>query len=119
MTHQEKIKRRIPGPEIIRNVRAYRGWKKHRVLWCYRTGAKSFLVRTDRDTNGEVEDAVKPARWDPDHIQPDPIKWIGDIQPGERLVVTPQAMFRLWENYVQKAKMTIHTSCMKLAAGSY
>jgi ankyrin repeat protein len=106
---------RIIGPEILRNVRARYEWSRHRVSWCTITGVQSFRVDTDPDSKEEVQEPVSTVRYDHRIPKPEPVKWITEINTGERLVVTALAQFPGWENQVQRAKIVVYTSCLKFS----
>ncbi|KAJ5297504.1 hypothetical protein N7508_007753 [Penicillium antarcticum] len=112
----EQAARRIPGPEILRNVHASYAWHKHRVIWCSTTGESYLHVRTDKETKEEIEEPVATVRYDHRQPKPVPLKWISEINPGDRLVMNAIAMFPGWENHIQRAKAIIHTSCLKASA---
>jgi ankyrin repeat protein len=104
---------RILGPIILRNVHARDNWHKHRITWCCVTGARTSRVSTDEDTNEEIDEAVTTVHPDHRHPRPDPVKWIAEISPGERLLMTAMAQFPGWVNYVQRAKAVVYTSYLK------
>jgi ankyrin repeat protein len=112
----QEVARRIPGPEVLRNVHARYDWHKHRVTWCSTTGERCFHVRTDEETKEEIEEPVSTVRYDHRSPKPMPLKWIPEINPGDRLIMNAVAQFPGWENYVQRAKAVIYTSCLRASA---
>ncbi|KAJ5567233.1 hypothetical protein N7535_006539 [Penicillium sp. DV-2018c] len=106
---------RIIGPEILRNIRAQYEWSKHRVSWCTVTGVQSFRVEVDPESKEEVQVPVTTVYYNHRKPRPEPVKWITEINTGERLIVTAMAQFPGWENSVQRAKMVVYTSCLKVS----
>jgi ankyrin repeat protein len=109
----QEVARRLPGPEILRNVHASYNWHKHRVIWCSILGERYLHVRTDEKTEEEIEEPVETVRYDHRNPKPVPLNWITEINSGDRLVMNAAAMFPGWENHVQRAKAVIYTSCLK------
>ena len=109
---------RIVGPIILRNVHARYDWHKHRITWCCVTGVRTFRVRIDESTNEEIEETVTTVHNDHRNPRPEPVKWIAEVNPGERLLMTAMAQFPGWTNYVQRAKFVVYTSCLK-SSGLY
>ncbi|CAG8217276.1 unnamed protein product [Penicillium olsonii] len=104
---------RILGPIISRNVHARSNWHTHRITWCCVTGSRTVRVRTDDETNEEIEEAVTTVQSDHRNPRPEPVKWILEINPGERLLMTAMAQFPGWANFVKRAKVVVYTSCLK------
>ncbi|CAG8400414.1 unnamed protein product [Penicillium salamii] len=109
---------RLLGPMMLRNVHARSDWHTHRITWCCIRGARTVHVRTDDETKEEIEEAVTTVQPDHRNPRPEPVKWITEINPGERLLMTAMAQFPGWANYVQRAKIVVYTSCLK-SSGLY
>ncbi|KAJ5318775.1 uncharacterized protein N7506_011479 [Penicillium brevicompactum] len=109
---------RILGPIIMRNVHASRDWHTHRITWCCLTGAQTVHVRSDDNTNEQIEEIVTTVHSDHRHPRPEPVKWMTEINPGERFLMTAMAQFPGWVNYVQRAKVVVYTSFIK-SSGLY
>jgi ankyrin repeat protein len=104
---------RILGPIIFRNVHARDNWHIHRVTWCCVTGARTTRVVPNENTNGEMEETVTTVQFDHRNPRPEPVKWIAEINPGERLIMTAMAQFPGWVNYIQRAQIVVYTSYIK------
>jgi ankyrin repeat protein len=104
---------RILGPIILRNVHARNNWHKHRITWCSVTGVRTSRLSTDESTNDEIEETVTTVHPDHRRPRPEPLKWITEINPGERILMTAMAQFPGWTNYIQRAKFVVYTSYLK------
>jgi hypothetical protein len=102
------------GPQIFCNIHASSAWRTHRVSWSESKITKSRNVHTDDDLRGTIEetDDLVDWCWQP-HMRPDPVKWLGELRPGDRVTVIPRAHFRGWTNFVLRAEMIIYTSYMR------
>ena len=39
-------------------------------------------------------------------------EWVKSLRPGDRVIVTPGALFPAWTNYVSRAEVEVYTSCL-------
>jgi ankyrin repeat protein len=98
----------LSGPEIVKNVRASREWKRHHVFW------PESLVRAF-DCDGASDNKQQNATEfyvDPVDNPPILLKWIREIKPGDRVCVHMRARFPGWQNYVSQAEVTVYTSSL-------
>ncbi|KAJ0421262.1 hypothetical protein BJY00DRAFT_312175 [Aspergillus carlsbadensis] len=108
----------LSDPEIVRNVRASREWKRHRVFW------PESLVRAldcggpgDNDADDDKDDdtdkqSAPEFHLDPVHNAPMLLRWSGEIKPGDRVCLHMRAGFPGRKNYVRQAEVTVYTSAL-------
>ncbi|KAL3485671.1 hypothetical protein BJX62DRAFT_216812 [Aspergillus germanicus] len=103
----------LSGPEIVKNVRASREWKRHQVFW-----PESLVRATDCDGDGDgprdnvEQQSATEFYIDPDDNPPVLRKWIREIKQGDRVCVHMRARFPGWQNYVRQAELSVYTSCL-------
>ena len=77
--------------EIVKNIHAGQAFKTHTITWTSDGRLDNYPYGADTAFVAE---------------------WVKSLRPGDRVIVTPRALFPAWTNYVSRAEVEVYTSCL-------
>ena len=77
---------------ILKNKHHRGDWTQFDVSWPHREG----FVRTPETPDEGVKE-----------------KWLASLERGDRVLVVPKAILQNWRNYVNRADMSVYTTCLR------